>query len=627
MKKNSFIIFYILFVAAAVKWAYYLSSRGLPFFEPILLDPRYYHDWAIRLTRQQWDQNVFYGLPLYPYFMAVVYAVTNASIHAVKIAQIALGLVTIFFIYKTGEKISDRRAGILAALLASVYGPLFFHEQIFIPEALALPLYAAALYVACLLWERVTFRKAVVLGVLAGLAALTKAGVLLFVPVFAVMLVLKNKASQGRKSAWWVLVACLLTIAPIPLHNYFRGHDRVFLTSHAGFNFYIGNNSKAEGVFKAPEGTGTNVDAQIEDSRTIAETALGRALKPSEVSAYWADKAWQFIRKEPIGFLWLCKQKALLFFDAREISDVDDYQFAARLNDFVGYPWPNFYWLGPLLFAGLFSIFKRSKFSAVVYTWIGVYLLGMISFFVNARYRLPLLPIFIPLAATALVDFYDSVRQMRTARVTLLVCFAVLGAWVGRLELVSPDFTRDYVNAGDALVEKKDFDGAKGYYLEAIKMDPRHAKANLAMGLLMTRQGLYDEAKRYYDRSIETNPENSQAQNNLGLWYDRAGDLAKAEECFLKALALKPNSSQAHNNLGMVYGKRGQYEKAAREFEASIKINPDSARAQANLGLVYYRLGQIQPAVDAWHRALEIDPMMEEARRALQLLERDPLAF
>ena len=89
-----------------------------------------------------------------------------------------------------------------------------------------------------------------------------------------------------------------------------------------------------------------------------------------------AYKAWDYIRDNPAGFFKLCIRKGLLFFDAREISDVDDYEFAARFNPVLGFPWLNFSWLGPLVFLGLVAIFKK-KHSPLVYLWGAAYLAGL----------------------------------------------------------------------------------------------------------------------------------------------------------------------------------------------------------------------------------------------------------
>ncbi len=91
-------LFAALALGALVRLLYLFSSKTSPFYEPLLLDPEYYHTWALRIVHGDWvGEGVFYGLPLYPYFLGIVYKISQNSLLFVKIIQGALGLVTIFF--------------------------------------------------------------------------------------------------------------------------------------------------------------------------------------------------------------------------------------------------------------------------------------------------------------------------------------------------------------------------------------------------------------------------------------------------------------------------------------------------------------------------------------------------
>ncbi len=619
MKNRQAQLFLIFLGALLLKAVYFSQSQQSPFFQPLLLDAKYYHEWALRIIQGDIG-DVFYGLPLYPFFVAGIYKLFGVSVVAVKWAQILLGSATLYFIYLGGEKLFDPKTAFWATVLAALYGPITFHEGIFIPEVLGLPLYAASFFICCELMENPSRRLATLAGVCMGLAALTKAGILLFVPLFLAHFFRSTRSLQKGQTVFLCLGAFLLTLAPVTAHNWSRGKDFVPLTSHAGFNFYVGNHPGAEGVFSAPEGTGGNVESQIEDSRQIAESALGRPLKPSEVSKYWSGRAWDFIRRDPGEFFKLSLKKLVLFFDSREISDVEDYKFAANYAAILRFPWPDFAWLGPLLFLGLALGFRKMKHRTVFVLWVGAYLLGMVSFFVNARYRLPLLPVFFPVAAFGGIAFISALKAFRWKEIISGLMALAVGTILGQAHPIGTDFSRDFVNAADAYAEMNQLPTSLRYYEQALKIDPRYAKANLGMALTLTKLKREEEAKSYYERTISLDPRNSQAWNNLGLWYDRRGLEEEAERHFIKALELKPGSAQAHNNLGMVYGKRGEMDKAIQEFERSLALNPASAKAHSNLALMLYHRGDLAQAKALWEKALALDPGYPEARKALELL-------
>ncbi len=625
----------VLALGLLIKVSYLFSSRNSPYFEPVILDPEYYHNWALRILRGDWvGEGVFYGLPLYPFFLAACYALSGGSLIAAKLIQALLGVVTLFFIYKTGEKMASKNVGLLAAFLATVYGPLFFHESILIPEALGMPLYAAGFYLSLSFAESQSIKRALILGVVFGLAALTKTGILIYAVLFLIILFVKALRADKRslKAIGVCFVALLMTLAPVTAHNFYYGKDFVPLTSHSGFNFYIGNNPESQGVFKAPEGTGTNVTAQIKDSRRIAETALGRSLKSSEVSRYWSDKAWTFIKSQPIDFLKLAGRKLLLFFDAREISDVDDYEFSKQFTPFLKWPWLTFGLLGPLALVGLMAMQKNRRW---VYLWIFSYLSGLIFFFINARYRLPILNVFFVLASTALFELVDFFKRKNFMKISawVILCYMgfsivnlnfnlfSLGHFTTKLRLVETDWSKNYTNTGDIYMMRQENDKALLFYDKALEVDPSSFKATQGKALALSALGRHDEARTFYERGIKLKPNDSAAYNNLGLWHSNRGELREAEVCFIKAVELDPQSSQSYNNLGMLYGNTGKNEEAKYALEKSLALNPSSAQANTNLAVVLCRMGRAEEAKGFLKKALAIDPNFKMAKIVMQQLE------
>ncbi len=620
--KTSRWIWAVLVFAFLVRLGSLFLSQKSPFFAPVILDPEYYHRWALRIVGGDWiGDSVFYGLPLYPYFLAFCYKFFSSSIVAVKIIQALLGVASVYAIYLIGKKISGERVGILAGIFAAAYGPLFFHETLQIPEALAIPLYAFGFYNVLLFWDNPTRARAFFLGILLGLAALTKAGVMLFVLAFffCVMMLTLLKKKKLALCGIIFIVAFFIPILPVTAHNWIYGKDFVPTTSHGGFNFYIGNNLDAEGVFLAPKGTGNNVETQIRDSRTVAEQDLGRSLKPSEVSSYWSGKAWNYILNNPEDFVRLWFHKLLLFFDAREISDVDDYEFAKKFNPLLRFPWLGFGIIGPLFLVGLAAHFSKLKYKALTLGWLASYILGVTLFFINARYRLPILSVILVVAAIGFFVLWDLVRERRWGSAFLYAAILALGVFVTQLKLVNTDWEKNYTNAGDVYLKAHNYEQAISFFRSALEIHPDSSKASEGLAVAMGATGHADESKEYLLKAIEANPTNAYAYNNLALWYDQTGDSEKAIELFEKAIELKPNLAEAHNNLAMVYGRLKENEKARQELEIALKLNPSSARAHTNLGIILYRLGESALAKKEWEAALLIDPGFEQAKKALSL--------
>jgi Tfp pilus assembly protein PilF len=376
-----------------------------------------------------------------------------------------------------------------------------------------------------------------------------------------------------------------------------------------------GNNPKAEGVFRTPDGTGVGLEAQIADSRAIAEAAAGRSLRPSEVSAYWSGRARDFIREHPGSFVALSARKLLLAFDARELSDLQDYGSAGRFNPLMTLPWPSFALLGPLVLAGLFlAPVPRYRWCLVL--WIVTYLAGLATFFVNARYRLPMLSVWFVVAALSLCALARDVREhawrsLVTWGVALAVAF-----WITRLALVPIDPARDYVNAANLRLDARDYSRALDLYTQALSLAPESGQANLGMGIVLDRLGRSSEAGPFYMRSVGSSPDPI-AYNNLGTWYQQRGELEQAEQAYLHAVELKPQFAQAHDNLGIIYARQGETDRAMESFRTALRLDPKNCLAATNLGVALEQNGKVDEARQQWTHALEVDPTCESARRAL----------
>ena len=186
----------IVVFGLALRLLYLNQHIASPYFEPLILDPNYYHEWALRLLQGKWIQETaFFGLPLYPMFLSLIYKLSGTQILAVKFFQQCIGILNILLIYFLTQRLfAQKRISLMAALMSAFYGPYLFHETILIPEALAVALYTCVLLGVICFWDRPSRKKAIFLGLLFALAGCTKAGLFLFLPVFILFYLFRHGA-------------------------------------------------------------------------------------------------------------------------------------------------------------------------------------------------------------------------------------------------------------------------------------------------------------------------------------------------------------------------------------------------------------------------------------------------
>ncbi len=131
LTKRSLLIACIIFsLALTIRFIYLYESSSNPSFQAPIVDSDSYDETARKFAEGQGLGKSFFWQPFfYPFFLSVVYLFSGNSIIAAKIIQVLLGSLTCALTYRLGEKIFDRKTGIIAGLITVFYGPMFFYES------------------------------------------------------------------------------------------------------------------------------------------------------------------------------------------------------------------------------------------------------------------------------------------------------------------------------------------------------------------------------------------------------------------------------------------------------------------------------------------------------------------
>ncbi len=113
---------------------------------------------------------------------------------------------------------------------------------------------------------------------------------------------------------------------------------------------------------------------------------------------------------------------------------------------------------------------------------------------------------------------------------------------------------------------------AIGYFVEALRFDPRYVEARYHLAEARLRLEEYD-ARREVERAIALDPNYAPAYRLMGQWHEEMQeDYEAAALWYTRYLALKPDDPEVRVRLGGVYQK-------ARDFERVTKALMDHAQA------------------------------------------------
>ena len=123
-----------------------------------------------------------YTQPLYGWFLIPVYWIFGRNWESIGLAQLVLAIVTAWLVYEIGRRLLGRRAGLVAAAIATLNPYLAWHDMHVNREIVDQVCAAALVLLTLLVAKRPSRRLAALLGIVTGLAMLGNTR-LVFIPI------------------------------------------------------------------------------------------------------------------------------------------------------------------------------------------------------------------------------------------------------------------------------------------------------------------------------------------------------------------------------------------------------------------------------------------------------------
>ena len=123
--------------------------------------------------------------PIWTMILGVASFLGATSIIAQQFVAVLMGLPAIVLMGLLGREVRSERLGLLAAALTAVYAFIWVNDGLLMAETAAIGAATATMLMGVRFWRAPTVRSAAVLGLVGGVAALTRAELVLFLPLVA----------------------------------------------------------------------------------------------------------------------------------------------------------------------------------------------------------------------------------------------------------------------------------------------------------------------------------------------------------------------------------------------------------------------------------------------------------
>jgi len=505
--------------------------QGSIFFEPIANgnDRALYDRLAQEIARGRiMPPGVFEYMPLYPWFLGMLYAVAPANLWFAGFVGTIMDACTAAGIVFFARRLQVRTPlAVLGGALYAIYPIAIVYSALTMPNTLNTFLLLCFAWFVHGLKSSDSPGKWFAVGLFGGVLTLGFAGMLLVTAACLIFWIARGIREPSSKPVLWIvfLAGVILPILPVSIHNWRAEHHFVLITAHGGFNFYMGNHENATGYPVQIEGFRGDAGSLLFDARQEAQKKLGHPVTSKEFASYWSGRAWEFIRQHPWQEAKLLGAKTLKFWNYYDYDDLRLIPMLRLTRTAFNGPFVrtlDFVWIACWGLVGLIMARRVG-----VLRWIALAAMaGMIAFFITARYRLTVAPLLCVLGASGAESLMISKTRVRDGWIVLLAALTVM------LPLRSTDFRAlDHYNTAAYLL-------ARNEPIPALKQS--HA-------------GL----------SIREDPSLYFVEGNA--WFYLGKD-RQAENAFRQALRLQPGNRSAHHNLGIVLQREGRTKEAAEEL-------------------------------------------------------------
>jgi Tfp pilus assembly protein PilF/4-amino-4-deoxy-L-arabinose transferase-like glycosyltransferase len=621
--------FWVIFGCAfLVRLFYLLEIDAIPLFYHLAGDGRTYDEWGQRIATGDWlGKGVFYQAPLYSYFLGVLQLILGHNLWLVRLVQIALGAVSCALIFRVGRELFSWPAGIAAGLILAWYAPGIFFESLIEKSILDLFLLSLLLFLLMEARKGRRWSQWLATGAVLGLLGLSRENALILAAVLPLWIGLYFSDSPMFTRLQWIALffaGVLLVLVPVGLRNLAVGGEFQLTTSQLGPNFFIGNHPQADGTYGSVRRVIGEPHLEGKDATRLAERGLGRSLTPGEVSNYWLQQSWNYIRSQPAQWLELLGKKWLLVWNVREIEDSDDFyiyqqwSWLLRSLAWVGH----FGVLAPLAVVGIFLTIKQWRQLWFLYAMVLSLAASVGVFYVFGRYRFPLVPFLALFAGAGVVRAVELWKaknfQPLTIAALLLLCTGIVVNWP-MIAIRGPG-PGGYNNLANAYAKEGKINQAIETAKLAVQLRPEYGIAHFNLGNLYATQGRFDLAQTHFEETLRLYPNYAEAHSNFGQLLAQQGDLERSVRELRKAIDLNPSLGGTYLNLGVAHAKQGRMDDAIGALKQAVTLTPDSAEARHYLGRIYAAQDRYDEAVVFFRDALRIRPDYVQAHESLAQL-------
>ncbi|MEC9391679.1 MAG: tetratricopeptide repeat protein [Myxococcota bacterium] len=628
-------------LGVALRLAWWKEAQAEAFFYAHVQDAAAYHEFAQRVLAGELPFSEPFSLPpLYGLLLGAVYATLGVDPGSVYALQIGLSAVTIGLAVHVGRRLYGTVGAVTGGLVTAVNPASMVYDVRLVGVSVAAMLVMTAAAMAHRAWARGRGRDWAGTGLALGLASMVQGHLL----VASVPLMMTAFWRGRLRCVAPLLLGLFVSVGPSVWHNQRASGEVIVGSLGAGITVYRGNNPYVQAAPVHPFRLPPTTDGLLRKSALIARIETQTDLTDAQADRYWLVRGGKHAVDAPKRAAGLAIRKLTQIFGAREHASGLNLGATIAGSEVLRRVPPLFAPAGVLALIGLIGT-RRPRDAGVFAIVVGA-MLGVVTVFVDASYRVPLVPLIGVYAGGGLSVLARALRARRrwvpVAWGLSAAALAVIlqrgsaswvpwNAWVGPPVDAAPctfDVQRPTRPSVAARFHLGVFALNHGRYADAeaamwsvLKDDPEHTAAGVNLSGLLLNRGATAEAASIAEMMVAFDECDDKAWSNWATAKLRLGEFGAARTAARTAARIDPYNPGYWSLVGEAELALGATTTAQGLFERTVRWAPDLWQARARLGRIHLTAGRFDEATQHLQVAVSAQPGREELVGLLGLSE------
>jgi protein O-GlcNAc transferase len=180
-----------------------------------------------------------------------------------------------------------------------------------------------------------------------------------------------------------------------------------------------------------------------------------------------------------------------------------------------------------------------------------------------------------------------------------------------------PKYARGQYLLGMLLRDRGERSESERALRSAIEFAPSYVEARVALAGLFLEKRFATQAAAICEQGLRDAPNEVALWRSLGLARLARHEAAAARKAFRRALALAPTHAKTHYNEGVALQMLRNDKLALRSYYLALALDPGLVAAYFNVGVILRDQGRTEPAIEAFEKTLALDLGHVPAHKAL----------